>query len=77
MEELASLPVESPEPALKRFELLRPHLDGVQALRSVVKEAGIPYRTAARWIAGYQRDGLAALARRGALGVSPRNVWST
>ena len=62
MQELASLPAESRELALKRFELLRPYLDGLQSLRSVVKEAGIPYRTAIRWVAGYRKNGLAALA---------------
>jgi transposase InsO family protein len=65
MEELASLPAESRELALKRFELLRPYLDGLLSLRSVVKDQGIPYRTAARWVAGYRKDGLAALARKG------------
>ena len=47
------------------FELLRPYLDGLLSLRSVVKDRGVPYRTAARWVAGYRKDGLAALARKG------------
>jgi len=55
MRELASLPAESRELALKRFELVRPYLDGLHSLRSVAKEAGIPYRTAVRWVAGYRR----------------------
>ena len=50
MQELASLPPESRELALKRFETLRPYLEGLHSLRSVVKEAGIPYRTAVRWL---------------------------
>lgn len=65
MVELASLPAESRELALKRYELLRPYLDGLLSLRSVAKDQGIPYRTAARWVAGYRKDGLAALARKG------------
>ena len=65
MEELASLPAESRELALKRFELLRPYLDGLLSLRSVATDQGVPYRTAARWVAGYRKDGLSALARRG------------
>lgn len=42
MKELASLPAESRELALKRFELLRPYLDGLLSLRSVAKDQGIP-----------------------------------
>lgn len=64
MEELASLLAESREFALRRFELLKPYLDDLRSLRSVVKEAGIPYRTAARWVADYRKGGLAALARK-------------
>ena len=62
MEELASLPTESRELALRCFELLRPYLDGLLSLRSVAKDQGIPYRTAARWVAGYRKDGLAGCA---------------
>ena len=42
MKELASLAAESRDLALLRFELLRPYLDGLLSLRSVVKEHGIP-----------------------------------
>jgi putative transposase len=33
-------------------------------LQSVAREAGIPYRTAQRWVAQYRRFGLAALSRK-------------
>ena len=62
---VASLSAGVRELALRRFELLRPYLDGLLSLRSVVKDPGIPYRTAARWVAGYRKDDRAALARKG------------
>ena len=47
----------------KRMAVLRPHLiDGVPLAR-VATDAGIPIRTARRWIARYRADGPAGLAR--------------
>ena len=64
MDELAALPEEARKLALDRFRLLQPHLEQGRLLRSVAVEAGIPLRTAQRWVMGYQRFGLAALARK-------------
>ena len=50
--------------ALQRFRLLQPHLEQHRALRLVAAEAKIPFRTAQRWVAQYQKFGLAALARK-------------
>ncbi len=64
MDELAGLSEEARALALDRFRLLQPHLEQNRPLRSVALETGIPFRTAQRWVAQYQRFGLAALARK-------------
>jgi putative transposase len=63
-DELAPLSEEARKLALDRFRILKPHLEHSQSLRSVALAAGIPYRTARRWLAQYRRFGLAALARK-------------
>ena len=50
--------------ALDRFRLLQPHLEDNRPLRLVAVAAGIPFRTAQRWVALYHQFGLAALARK-------------
>jgi putative transposase len=62
--ELALLSEGARKLALDRFRILKPHLEHSQSLRSVALAAGIPYRTAHRWLAQYRRFGLAALARK-------------
>lgn len=64
MSELAALPEADRQSALERFRLLQPHLEEGKALTLVAREAGIPYRTAQRWVSLYHRFGLAALARK-------------
>lgn len=64
MDELTGLSEETRKLALERFRLLQPHLERDQPLRSVANAAGIPYRTAHRWVAQYRKFGLAALARK-------------
>jgi putative transposase len=64
MDELAGLPEEARKLALERFRLLQPHLEQNQSLQCVARAAGIPYRTAHRWLAHYRRFGLVALARK-------------
>ncbi len=63
-DELAKLSDEDRQSALKRFQLLQPHLERKRPLRQVATEAGIAFRTAQRWVAQYQQFGLAALARK-------------
>lgn len=64
MTELAGLTEESRKLALDRFHQIQPHLEQNRSLRSVAQAAGIPYRTAQRWVALYRMFGLAALARK-------------
>src|SRR4051812_36049931 len=64
MDELAGLSDEDRKLALDRFRLLKPHLEENQSLQAVARAAGIPYRTAHRWLAQYRLFGLSALARK-------------
>ncbi len=50
--------------AMSRFAVLRPHLHDGVALTAAARHAGVPVRTAQRWLARYRADGLAGLARR-------------
>jgi putative transposase len=64
MDQLAGLPEDVRKLALDRFRLLQPHLEQNQSLQSIARSAGIPYRTAHRWLALYRESGLAGLARK-------------
>jgi putative transposase len=64
MDELAGLSEDDRKLALDRFRLLQPHLEQNRSLKSVALAAGIPYRTAHRWLTQYRMFGLAALARK-------------
>jgi putative transposase len=55
MDELTGLPESVRKLALNRFRLLQPYLEQNRPLRPVAIEAGIPYRTAQRWVMRYQR----------------------
>jgi putative transposase len=74
--ELAELSTEARDLALERFRLLVPHIEGERTLRSVALEAGIPFRTAQRWVERYRKSGLAALARKGRTDDGGRRVYS-
>jgi len=50
--------------ALDRYRLLQYHFEGGLPLASAAREAGIPLRTAQRWVAGYRAHGLPGLARQ-------------
>ena len=63
MAELSGLPESVRKLALDR-RLLQPHLEQNQPLRPNAIEAGIPCRTAQRWVTRFQPFGLAALARK-------------
>ncbi|MFE3054809.1 Mu transposase C-terminal domain-containing protein [Nocardia sp. NPDC059239] len=71
--------------AMRRYEILRPHLDdGVPLTRSAA-HAGVPLRTAQRWLHRYRDAGLAGLApsrRRSTrwrthseIGTTPQQSW--
>jgi len=51
--------------AMRRWAVLRPHLDDGVALVAAARAAGVPERTAQRWLARYRSAGVAGLARRG------------
>jgi putative transposase len=77
VDELSAIPQASREIALQRFEMLRPHIEGVRSLRGVASEASIPYRTAVRWARGYRKHGLVALARKSRSDQGERRLAST
>jgi putative transposase len=51
--------------ALGRYAVLRPHLERGVSLARAARAAGVPERTARRWLARFRADGLAGLARAG------------
>jgi len=48
---------------MKRFAVLRPHLEEDVPLAQAARHAGVAVRTAERWLSRYRRMGLAGLAR--------------
>ena len=64
MDRLAGLTEEARKIALDRFRLLQPHLEDDRPLKVVAATAGVPFRTAQRWVSLYRQFGLAALARK-------------
>jgi putative transposase len=63
MRELTELGDNARSRALERFHLLRPHVEGGLLLAAVARSAGIPLRTAQRWLSRYNDGGLRALGR--------------
>jgi len=49
--------------AMERFAVLQPHLEEDVPLARAARQAGVPTRTAERWLARYRQRGLAGLAR--------------
>jgi len=64
MQVLDELSDEARTLALARYRMLAPHLEGERTLHSVALDAGVPFRTAQRWVELYRKSGLAALARK-------------
>ena len=48
---------------MRRWTVLRPHVEDGVLLAVSAREAGVPLRTAQRWLARYRADGLVGLAR--------------
>ena len=48
---------------MERFAVLQPHLEEGVPLARAARQAGVPIRTAERWLARYRQRGLAGLAR--------------
>ena len=59
----AALTEEQRQLAMKRFAVLRPHLEEDVPLAQAARHAGVAVRTAERWLSRYRRMGLAGLAR--------------
>jgi putative transposase len=59
----AELTAPQREQAMGRFAVLRPHLEQDVPLARSALAAGVPVRTAERWLARYRLDGLVGLAR--------------
>ncbi|WP_422935009.1 Mu transposase C-terminal domain-containing protein [Sinomonas sp. P47F7] len=51
------------EQAMARYGVLRAHLEDGASLVVAARQAGVPLRTAQRWLARYRESGLAGLAR--------------
>jgi putative transposase len=49
--------------AMKRYEVLQPHLEHGVPLTYLARQGDIALRTLERWLAHYRREGLAGLAR--------------
>ena len=64
MDQLAGLTEEARKLALDRFRLLQPHLEDECPSKAVAAAAGLPFRTAQRWVSRYQQFGLTALVRK-------------
>ena len=64
MDQLAALSEDARELALGRFRLLQPHMENGVSLRLVAEDAGIPFRTAQRWVGLYHQFGLVGLSRK-------------
>src|ERR1700693_2969455 len=65
MDQFAGLPEDVRKLAIDRFRQLQPHLEDDRPLKAVAAAAGIPFRTAQRWVSLYWQFGLTALARKG------------
>ncbi len=76
MDQVSGLTEEARKLALDRFRLLQPHLEDKRPLKSVAAAAGIPFRTAQRWVSLYQQFGLTALARKKLTDTGERRVVS-
>lgn len=61
---LVSLTTSQAEAAMARYHFLLPTLEENVPLTQLARDAGVPVRTARRWLAAYRRDGLVGLARR-------------
>ena len=65
MATLAELTEDQRTMVMRRWEVLRPHVDDDIPLSAAAREAGVPLRTAQRWLARYRASGLVGLARLG------------
>ena len=76
MRELSELGELARAEALRRFALLRPHLEQGEPLSVLARKAQIPLRTARRWVERYRAHGLEGIARRGRVDRGARRTLS-
>lgn len=60
---LAEAPQARRDEALRRWTVLRPHVEDGVTLAAAARAAGVPVRTAERWLARYRVGGMIGLAR--------------
>jgi putative transposase len=60
---LAACTEEERQEAMGRFVVLQPHLNAGVPLAEVARNAGVPLRSAQRWLARYRAAGLVGLVR--------------
>src|SRR6266581_9141428 len=60
---LAACTEEERQEAMRRFAVLRPHLNDGVPLPEAARDAGVPLRSVQRWLARYRATGLAGLVR--------------
>jgi putative transposase len=60
---LAADTEEERQEAMRRFAVLRPHLNDGLPLPEAARDAGVPLRSVQRWLARYRATGLAGLVR--------------
>ena len=74
MQALTDMSDEERKLALERYKLLEPHLENGRELRSVSEGSVVSFRTLQRWVAGYKREGLAGLVRKGRIDSGERRT---
>ena len=60
---LAADTEEERQEAMRRFAVLRPHLNDGVPLPEAARDAGVPLRSVQRWLARYRATGLSGLVR--------------
>jgi putative transposase len=64
------------DPAMERYRMIEPYLQGAQTLASVALDADVTLRTAQRWVERYRKDGLSSLSRKERIDQGSRRVIS-
>ena len=73
---LAELTGDQREEAVARFAVLKPYLDDGLSLAQAASDAGVPVRTARRWLAKYRAKGMPGLARSARSDAGQRKLTS-
>ena len=71
---VAGLTEEQRRLAMERFAVLRPHIEDDVPLARAARSAGIPVRTAERWLARYRQKGFVGLVRLNRIDADARRL---